>query len=174
MASRNNRRDGNEDLQELLEQLESGLKIDKHNLDEALETQPDIFYRVSSKYTQLVSLRDQLKQQLQEAEADADLDIRRKARDKDDKITENEIKARIRVDKEVARLAGELLTVGNQAAQYMALKEAFMQRSYVLKDLVSLHVSGYYGSNVDGAKASMRDGKAEHVRTEQKKMRDRR
>jgi hypothetical protein len=63
------------------------------------------------------------------------------------------------------------MSLTNQAAQYGALKEAFMQRSYVLKDLTQLYSANYYGANVESAKGDMRDHKAARVRREQTKMR---
>jgi hypothetical protein len=160
-----------QDLGDILLEYEKGLFIDKNALDEALEQQPDIFYRVSKTYAQLISLRDQAKQELQEVEADTDLDIRKVAARDEEKITEGEIKARVRIDKEVKKANERYMSLTNQAAQYGALKEAFMQRSYVLKDLTQLYSANYYGANVESAKGDMRDHKAARVRREQTKMR---
>lgn len=137
-----------------LEQLEDGLQIDQHDLDTALVQQPDWFYRVSKKLTYLVSQRDAVKQSLAEEEARCDAQFRSDAKNEKDKTTETEIKNMIRLDKEVRKISDHLLTLNRQVGEMTALKEAFQQRSYVLKDLVNLYVANYYTSNQDGGPSS--------------------
>lgn len=153
-----------DDLRDL-DELEKGLKIDEHALDEALQQQPDLFYRVSKTLAMLTSRRDAMKQEKETVEAQADLTIRRKhARDKD-KATEGSIRAEIRLDREVIEVGNELLELANLVAQFAALKEAFQQRSYVLKDLVNLYTANYFGDSAGGSsRTRMRDHAADNYR----------
>jgi hypothetical protein len=131
--------------------LENGLRIDEHALDEALVQQPDLFYRVSKQLALLISRRDAKKQELAEEEAKADAETRETALKRKDKVTEAEVKSMTRLDPGVIKVSGELLHFSRLVGELSALKEAFQQRSYVLKDLVGLYVAGYYGSNQDGS-----------------------
>lgn len=133
-----------------IEFLESGLQIDEHALDDALVTQPDFFYRVSKQLAMVVSKRDAAKQALAEEEARCDAQFRKDALDNKEKLTETEIKNMIRLDREVKALSTGMLKLNREVGELTALKEAFQQRSYVLKDLVNLYIANYYTSNQDG------------------------
>ena len=138
------------DYDDLISELKKGLKIDEHALDESLVRQADLFFRVSREVAILTSRRDAMKQELATTEAQADLDIRKGAAKNEDKFTEGEVKARIRLHKDVKEVQNELLELNSWLAQFTALKEAYSQRSYVLKDLVALFIANYYGSGAEG------------------------
>lgn len=136
-----------------MRELEESLRIDEFALEEALRDQPEMFYRVSKAYALSISRRDAAKQALQDAEATADLDVRKDAQDEDRKITEGEVKATVQTDGKVMR-ARDALTAQNEAVGKLgALKEAFQQRSYALKDLAGLYVANYYSAS-DNSTAS--------------------
>lgn len=151
-----------------LEELETGLRIDEHALDDALVNHPDMFYRVSKQLAMLVSQRDAKKQELAEEEAKADGDIRETALKHKDKTTDTAVKQLIRLDKDVVRVSRELIDLNRQVGSWTALKEAFQARSYVLKDLVSLYIANYYTGNQDGGASgrALRNHNASHVRDE--------
>lgn len=152
----------------LLVQLEEGLQIDEYALDDALVTQPDSFYRVSKQLALLISRRDAKKQELAEEEAKADAELRETAVKHKDKVTETEVKNMIRLDRDVQKVSTEFLDLNREVGELTALKEAYQQRSYVLKDLVQLYIANYY-TNADGSSSSsraLRDHKAGRVREE--------
>jgi hypothetical protein len=134
-----------------IEDLEEGLRIDEHALDEALKQQPDLFYRVTKKLNLLVSRRDAMKQELSTVEAEVDIKIREKHRQADTKPTDKSVEAEKRTNREVMGIVDELINLNAQVAQWQALKEAFQQRSYVLKDLVNLYVASYFGDLTDSS-----------------------
>src|SRR4249920_533176 len=84
-----------------LAELGDMLIIDEHALEEAARDQPEAFYRVSKKLAVLISQRDEAKQALATVEAEVDLEVRREALDNDEKVTEAEVKARLRVDRRI-------------------------------------------------------------------------
>jgi hypothetical protein len=131
--------------------LEEALRIDENALEVALRDQPTQFYRVSSAYAIAISRRDAAKQALQDAEAGADLAVRREAQEEDRKITEGEVKATAQTSAGVLSARDRLNALAEQVGRLGALKEAFQQRSYALKDLAGLYVANYYTASEDNA-----------------------
>lgn len=129
---------------DLIKDLEEGLLIDEHELHAALQMQPDFYYRVSKAYALLLSQRDEAKQTLQVIEAEVDVKLRREALENGDKVTEKEIESRKRIHRDVMAANDDLLTLNHKLGEVLALKEAYQQRSYVLKDLVALYIGNYY------------------------------
>jgi hypothetical protein len=157
--------DDDEPRQDTVADLEEALAIDEHALDEALIRQPDAFYRVSKMLAIMASRRDAAKQALQEEEAYADERARSSIPD-GEKVTETSIKSLVRLDKQVLTANDKLLKLSRETALLQALKEAFQQRSYVMKDLVSLYVANYFGDASGGrSENSLRTRRAEENRT---------
>jgi hypothetical protein len=132
-------------MTDLYKQLEEALLIDEHALDEAIEAQPDMFWRVSKQLALLESRRDASKQALADEEAKVDTELRMKARKNDEKITNDEIKAQTRLMPAVKKASQTYLELNGQVSLYEALKGSFKQRSYALGHLVDLYVAGYFG-----------------------------
>lgn len=128
----------------LIADLEGSLKIDQHALDEALIQQPDLFYRVSKELTLAVSRRDLAKQELEELIAELGNDVRVTAVRNEEKVTEGGIKEKVTMDNSVKRAEREMLSHSRIVGQLTALKDAYVQRSYMLKDLAGLYVANYY------------------------------
>ena len=155
-----------------LRELEAALRIDEHALEKALRDQPVMFYRVANAYALEISRRDAAKQALQDAEAEADLNARDRARRADQKITEGEIRATIQTDGQVAQAQAALARRSERAAKLAALKEAFQQRSYALKDLAGLYVANYYTASEHNALPNaVRDRGATETRTRMNEVR---
>ena len=144
---------------DLYDQLEAALLIDEHALDEAIEQQPDLFFRCSKQLALLESRRDAAKQALMDEEAKVDTDLRAKARKNDEKITNDEIKAQTRLMPAVKKAVLTYLDLSQQASLYEVLKESFKQRSYALGHLVDLYVAGYFGGLSQNRTS---DGMVEH------------
>lgn len=130
-----------------IEELEAGLAIDRGNLDEALIQQPEIFYRVSEQLVRVTSQRDAAKQALIETEAEVDQRLRVKARTDEIKKTETEFASEkiLHPDAKAARYKLNELTT--QMGTLEALKEAYQQRSYVLKELTALYAANYFSDS---------------------------
>lgn len=146
MATRRGVRERVEDYDDFRD-LESGLEINELGLDEALASQPQMFYRVGAAYAMAVSRRDAAKQALSDAEAAADGNVRRGAQEDDRKITEGEVRAGVQLDSDVVRARDRLLALSEVVGKLGALKEAYQQRSYALKDLAGLYVANYYSAS---------------------------
>lgn len=147
----------------LYQELEASLQIDEHALNEAIEEQPNLFYRISRELALLESQRDAAKQALMDEEAKVDTRLRFLARKsetarKQDKLTEGEIKAQTRLNPDVGRALQVYLALSQQVGLYEALKESYKQRSYALGHLVELYIAGYYGqAKQNRSSGSMRE-----------------
>lgn len=128
----------------MIAEVEDGLMVDKNALDEALVQQPDLFYRVSKILVERISQRDAAKQDHAEQEAKVDAELRRDAELAGDKMTADQVKAAIKIDRRCVKTADALADLNYKVGQWGALKEAFLQRSHVLRDLVSLYSANYY------------------------------
>jgi hypothetical protein len=124
-----------------LERYRRKLAIDRDDLDLCLQEQPELFYQVSEGQVLANASRDATKLMLEEAEAAEDDRLRTQAAKHAEKITEPEIKRAIKQAPEVKRLGQEYLEFKTLAARWGVLKESYEQRSYMLKELVSTHLS---------------------------------
>ena len=127
------------DLKKDLDIFKAKLKINKHELDEELIAQPDLLNEVGWRAALAVSHYDNRRQEFKE-------------------IT-GRLFERIKTDKSLSDKRAEYLLEGRTKyktaheavlrAKYLmdlwaALKESFIQRSFVLKDLAALYIASYY------------------------------
>lgn len=122
------------------------LKIDKHDLDNALMEHPDLFAEVAGEKALSISKRDQAKLELEEIEAQTDIDLRDDFARSGTKVTEALISNHVTRDVDVQAAQRKLLNAKLEAERWSALAEAFSQRGYILKDLCALYIAGYWGS----------------------------
>lgn len=127
-----------------IEELKSYLRIDKHNLDKAIEEQAEMFYFVAEGSALAGSVRDQIKYELDTLISDTYLTTRLVAAEQGRKITETLLEQEVAQDKEVQKMKEKYLDVKAEAETWLALKESFAQRGYMLRELASLYVSGYF------------------------------
>lgn len=161
-------------VQRLISDIEPELKIKEHALDEALQQNPDLFYRVSKALALAISRRDGAKQNLAELDAEVDTKLRNEAAQNEEKITEAGLTAKKRAHRAVVRANETLLKLNSQVMQLQALKDSFQQRSYALGNLVDLHVAGYFSDASAGR--ARRDSSAtatENYRRARREDRDR-
>ena len=130
-----------------IEELEAGLRIDEHALEDALKVHSDLFYKVSDQMTLSLSLRDEAKQQLEETEAEVDLGLRKDAALSEERVTDTAIAFQRKIDRRVKAANANYLKLKHDAARWAALKESFEQRSYALSKLVDLYIANYYGDS---------------------------
>jgi len=127
-----------------IEELKEFLVINKNRLDEAIEQQAEVFYHVAEGTANAISLRDQIKYELETLVSDTYLSIRLEASNEGRKITEVLLENEVTQDKEVQRMKEKHLAVKTEADKWLALKESFTQRGYMLREMASLYVSGYF------------------------------
>jgi hypothetical protein len=131
--------------------FEKRIKIDQDALNDELVAQPELFLATSKAYVAAVSERDAAKTRLDEVRAAAYFRVREHIEASGDKATEAAVAARVELDDKYRKAVAIHLKARQVAAEAEAVKEAFGQRGYVLKDLAALYIAGYYvASSVSG------------------------
>lgn len=124
-----------------LVRLERHLRIDRDDLDTCLIEQPDRYYHVAMACAVAVSDREAAKLDLEDLSAKLDKDIRARAASREEKITEAKIQQEIKSDSDYQEQRALLAQIDARIGALQALKEAFSQRSFMLRELVALTVS---------------------------------
>ena len=152
-----------EELDASISEFKTSLQIDKHALDEALQEQPDLFFRVSQVHALQMSRRDAAKQYLITQEAMVDDQLRRTGLKSQDKKTEKQIEAQKRINGHVVKAQDQLLRMEHSVRQWSNMKEAVLQRGHALREMVNLYVNSYYTTGsvtVGNRRVRDRDGEA--------------
>lgn len=130
--------------EDVLEKARGHLAIDKSALDDEIMEQPQHFFDVSEASTEVASIRDELSEAVKRVDADLDNHVRATLADKG-KVTEAMVAAAIRTHPHHIKAHTEYLTAKLLADKLGALKESYGQRAYMLREMCSLYVSGYFG-----------------------------
>lgn len=117
------------------------LAIDGDALGDCLVEQPQLKYDVSTEYVQAVSLRDAAKMDLDELRAVIDKDIRARADASAIKMTEARIDGEVVLDPRYKAKRREILELSEQADRLQVLRDGFVERSFMLRELVALQIS---------------------------------
>ena len=124
------------------------LRINKHRLDDELEVQPDILDRIGQRVTVMNSRALEAADELKRHEANAYFSIKDA-----DKLSETAIKEKVRIAPARLQAWGRLQAARSELEEWQGLYEAWKQRGYSLKELVSLYSAQYFTasphSNVD-------------------------
>lgn len=125
-----------------IDEFREYLRIDKHALDQELEEQSMLLFKISEAFVQAAAERDMLKEKLATIDAELDSEIREEYGDT--KYTETMIKTEVQTDKGHETAMLKYLKAKQQADLLFALKEAFQTRSYMIRDLCSLYNANYF------------------------------
>ena len=135
-----------------LREFRDNLKIDKHDLDTMLIEQAGLYHSVSDESALAMSRRDKAKGVMEETYSQTYLDIRRK--NAKDKPSETTLKHMVEVDETYLEAQTEYLRLKKLADRWGALVTAFHDRSYMLRELATLYVSGYFMDSSAGSTAN--------------------
>ena len=137
------------------QELEDSLEIDRDGLDECLVEQPGHFYHVAEHVAAANADRDTIKLELEEVLATEDGKFRALCARTEEKVTEGSIKNYLLTLDAVKELKRSYLTACTNADRWQALKEAYHQRSFMLRELVALHLAQIHNLGIErGAVAS--------------------
>lgn len=158
------------DAYDRIAELEKVAGVDKHALDDNLEEQPDLFYRVSKACAIANSQADIAKMNIDELTARLDGTYREDFAKAGEKVTDTAVKQAIANDPEIRQATTDWLEKREIAARWMALKDTYVQRSYVMKELVTLYTVGYFSDAVGGKarnqQSDARETQARSARTQ--------
>lgn len=123
-----------------LEALQAQLKIDPDALDAALVEQPDLYYYVAENYVNAVARRDAVKLSIEQVTAELGEQMRKAAAAKDEKLTEAAITRKLADTPRLQEMEEQYLSLRLEADKWQALKDAYQQRSFMLRELVAIFV----------------------------------
>jgi hypothetical protein len=127
-----------------LPELQQQLAIDKSVLDDEVIRQPVLFYEISEQLTEAVAERDAAKENLSVVDAELDHSWRKKLAKTQNRVTEGMLTSYVITSPAHEKAFQDYLQAKTKADKLLVLKEAFQQRSYMLRDLVSLYAANYY------------------------------
>jgi hypothetical protein len=151
--------------------LEVSLRIDPDDLDACLVEQPGLFYEVAEAVSIANSQRDAIKLELEETQAELDQQFRRKALDEDIKVTEAMLQNQIRTAPRIKDLQRRYLESRTNADNRQALKEAYQQRSFMLRELVAVQLAHFQNLQVERGSTSARHQLGDNIRHRQEELR---
>lgn len=124
-----------------LDRIRAELKFDKHQLDEVLERQGRDFMDVADELAFAISRRDHAKNRVKELEIEVRNNLRAEAEaGGTKKPSEASLADDSFIDPSVRAARAQLEKEELAVARLQALRDAFGQRSYAIKDLVALEL----------------------------------
>lgn len=145
-----------------IEELRSCLKIDQNNLDTEISQQPVLYDQVSESAAMSRSRLDHAKDSIETIEAEISVQIRSDAEKEDEKLTESGIKVMIIGDKDRKKAVATYLGLKHETELWDKLENSFRNRGYMLRELSSLFIAGYYQeSSSSGSRGRLRKTHAE-------------
>jgi hypothetical protein len=157
-----------------LVEVRSKLKIDDDNLDDCLVEQPEYFYQAAMTLTEANAARDGLKLELKEVLAELDGDIRARLAAANEKATETGIANELRTLPRIKELERKCLEASRKAEAAAALRDAYVQRSYALKDLNAIQLARLSNLGVERGSTGARRNVGDRTETEANRLRDER
>lgn len=118
--------------------------INRDDLESCLIEHAQLFWDVSEKGLHASSTRDELKLQIDQLHAELDevgrKSLAKKAEKDGSRVTEAAVLSYIKSNNSFQKLQQEYLESKTIADEWSALKEAFYQRGYMLRELVQLEI----------------------------------
>lgn len=128
----------------IYEELKSYLEIDKYALDDEISTQAVLYQQVAENYARWVSRRDAAYENVKVVDASVSLALKTAALKAGTKLTETTVASEVLLSTEHMEAVDAHLKAKEQADRNAALKDAFNQRCYMLRELGELFIAGYY------------------------------
>lgn len=116
----------------------NNLTIDQDNLEGCLVEHAQLFFKISMQAVNSNAERDAAKLRAEHLHADLDGKARTELSKNDGKVTETMVSNHIKNDENMQKAQAKLQKAKVAAEEWAALKEAFYQRGYMLRELVQL------------------------------------
>lgn len=154
-------------IEDELENYQKALLIDKNDLDSAMEEMSDLFYRVGEDCEAALSIRDDLKSDMERTYVEVATEIRDSPPD-GVKVTEGWVKEQTGMSEEYQLAVADFNQARRVAGLATTMKQAMELRSKMLSKLGDLYGSGYFvTTTVKGGRAHARNKDVEDVRAAQ-------
>lgn len=151
------------------QELRDGLQIDKHRLDAAIAMQPTLYQIVGEQVALALSRADAAYENVKVVDARLALSIREGG----EKLTEAAVSAKVLATPEHTAAVQASNDARRIHGEWVSLKEAYAQRAYALRDMVSLFTSSYFqNSSVAATNEQSKEMRAAVIRAAQGDMRN--
>ena len=141
-------------IKEDLDELKSALFIDKYALDDMLLEHPSSFQIIAEEVTTANAYKDYMDKYVKEIYAETYLKIKEEALVTGTKMTEEAVKQLVFLDPRYSQVKNLFLKIQHKAANVSTLKEAMSTRGFMLRDLASLYIAGYFAKDSVSGEAS--------------------
>lgn len=129
-----------------------------------MEQQAELYGEVAEAAAYAKSRVETLDEELKELDSELDAEIRDEAYRNEEKITENSIRSQIAGDARRVEAVKKIISAREHYMRLEAITSAFKQRSYMLRDMVDLHLSGYYSSkSTYGAREDQKEAEVDRI-----------
>jgi hypothetical protein len=133
-----------------IEELEQSLKIDKHDLDNGLSDNREVYWHVAKAAVEANSIYEGIKLEIKELHAELDEEFRQKAIDDGEKVTETGLINKIISSDAMRNARKRELAAKKQSELLDALKESASIRGYDLRKLADLWTQQYFVAESGG------------------------
>lgn len=154
-------------------EYETGLRINEHQLQVECRNQPELFYQIARAVANARAEYEDAKTHFKRVSAEIELNTRRTFDEGEIRVTEGRILALVAENQVVMRAGDHVNDCRAKMEDLEALKEAYMQRKDMLRELVQLFISNYYADPTRGNENRMRDAAVEGVRAARRRERER-
>lgn len=144
-----------------LDELRQKLEIDKHSLDDEIVRQPQTFFEISEAAVKATARRDFCKEEVKRIDADLAAYHRKKIEKSGTRATDSAVASAVAADPKHHAAVDKYIKASQKAELLNALKEAFSQRSYMLRDLSALFIANYFEKTTITNSAAVRGAKAD-------------
>lgn len=147
------------------EAFKAKLEIDRDRLDAAVMEQAQVFDEIGERHIRACDLRDAAKTRLAIKDSELAVRYRMKLNASREKSTDSIVNDYVLLDPSRG-IENDIYTARKKEADLWGiLREAFEQRMRMLRELVSLHATGYFNTqSMDAPKNIVRDALAESAR----------
>ena len=133
----------NEKLPQTLRELKAGLAIDVENLSDMVVRQPVDYQRAREFSVFTSGLRDKAKRDLELIAGEVYLEVRASKEAAGTKFTEALLTAEVKKAEKHIAAQDTLFLINRIAAEASGLAEAYIQRMWMLRELITLYGSAY-------------------------------
>lgn len=124
--------------------FEEYLTIDKYHLDGAVSNHAELLYRISEELAYANNSKDAAKKAVDDQYARTTLKLRELAAKNGVKTTEDQVKQSAQTDKDYEEAQYNYLANKLACDRLQALKDAFIARGFMIREMAGLWVAGYF------------------------------
>lgn len=128
-----------------LEELKQKIEINKFTLDDELVKQPQLFWETCEGYAIAADKRDTAKHIAQKMAAELAAMFRGNSIEK---VTEAKVTEHVEGHPSYVEQYKHYLQYKKDAELWAGMRDTFAQRQSMIRDLVSIHTTGYFGSGL--------------------------